>query len=355
MSKTLAFLLITLLAAAAQANDPTFREVNALQAPERQRLAPVLDAAFHFRLDAGVDCTGTFISNTGHFITARHCITGCLLKTGVIEKEMAISDPTDQVKVILGRDGIWRVRDLYTYKMTVEEDRVADGDVNCPGTLGAKHVDFKVILSGGRGWLVPSKTLASFSKKYPEEYSALLDDGYEHSGDFAVLQVMDGNKASASKCLALSRTGPLRGQALEAVSYPCLHRDELSTQGLTPLYTTGTKTAGFKDSTYYRELGEAHIPFRVSTVERKETFFSTLDMEKCGSGTALLSNDFSIVGVATRVYKSSLAYEKGSLEAVDSAAVLKELRARVPAYWREITTCHASNVANQKGPDVQKK
>jgi hypothetical protein len=328
-------MLITLLSPIAFArSEVPLTSIKNLSNKTRIDIEPVLNATFHFRMQPGVDCTGTYISNTGHFITALHCISGCLAKNHALARELAFEEPVQQVKVKLPTETI--LKDIFAYKMTVDEDKVDEGIV-CPGVIGDKKTDMQIVMTGGKGWLAPKETLAAFSKRFPAEYSALLNDGYEHSADFAIVQAVD---IKAPSCLKLSQQGPVTNQTLHAVSYACLSREGLSTDGKTPLFTQGHRTSGFKSSEYFERLGPKRIPFQAAVVERKETFFSSLDMEKCGSGTAILDERSNVVGIATRIYKITNHYERGSLEAINVAQVWRDLMEKKSGSdIKEITTC----------------
>ncbi len=285
-------------------------------------LRPALEASFGFRLNPGVNCTGTFISDNGHFITALHCISACLRKIGALEREPAFPG---------------RISLRPTYKVSVDELFLKSNPV-CKGKLGDKEVDVVVIATGGKGWLEPRNGLAALSKASPDDYKELVDDGFEHGADYAVLQI-PGLKPKA--CLPLTDNEIADGEILHAVSYPCVKRNGVQYTGGTPLYTSGAKTGSFKESAYYKKLGSSKIEFHVDSVERHETFFSDLDIEKCGSGTAVFDENLNIVGIATRVYKTSTKYETGALESIRSSHILKELKNKRPADLKSITSCSA--------------
>ena len=338
---SLAIVIISALATVAPAlasgdrGAKALTDIQRLPRANRDGLKPALEASFGFRLDPGVECTGTFISSTGHFITALHCVAACLQKNGALSRELAIEEPTAHRRVGKAPSGEPRVRPIYTYKVTVDDLQLKD-EVTCQGRIGSKRLDMVVVATGGKGWLTPKTSLAAFSKRFPDEYRALLDDGYEHGADFAVLKAL---VTKPPACLPLATESARVGQNLQAVSYPCLRREEIDVTGDRPLYTAGRRTQGFRDSAYFKARGEKRLSFDIASVERKETFFSSLDIEKCGSGTALLDERLNIVGIATRVYKSSTDYEDGSLEAIDVAHVLRELKSKRPADLKEMTSC----------------
>lgn len=245
-------------------------------------------------------------------------------------------------------------RELFTYKMTVDDDKISD-DVMCPGWLAGKKTQMRFITAGGKGWLAPKNTLAGFSQKFPDEFRTLLDEGYEHTGDFAIIKAEDTKPGA---CLPIAPRAPEAGKKMHAVSFPCLKRSEISATGETPLYTSGVRTKGFRESEYFRRHRGKSLPFRPDLIERKETFFSTLDIEKCGSGTALLDQQMRIVGIATRVYKSSTEYERGSLESIDVAHILQDLKGRGEETDTALASCQqtphlrvpASRKLNSKKP-----
>ncbi len=200
----------------------------------------------------------------------------------------------------------------------------------------------KVVLTGGKGWLTPKNTIAAFAKRFPDDYKRHLDSGYEHGYDFAILHIEPSlgfpGAGGNSPCLPLAESAPRVGERLRAVSYACLNRDDLTSDGKTPLFTSGVRTKGFRESRFFKKLGSR--AFKPELVERKETFFSSLDLEKCGSGSAILDKESKIVGIATRVYKTSTNYEYGSLEAIDIAQAWRELSSKASgSQIKEMTTC----------------
>ena len=314
------------LAGAPSRAEKPFVDAKTMTKKMRDKLKPALDASFNFRLDGGVDCTGTYISSSGHFLTALHCVTSCLARGGALRRTLAHEEPVKELRRPASEDGEEaKSVGIYAYRVTVSDDRVDDG-ITCKGRVGDRKTDLRVVLTGGKGWLTPKDTLAEFSRRFPAAYKELLDQGYEHGYDFAILHD-DGVSMSLANptCVQLAETAPATNEALHSISYACLSRDGLSAIGQTPLYTSGKKTEGIRSSELFKR-NKGKLPFEPALVERKETFFSTLDMEKCGSGTAILDDRLAVVGVATRVYKSSTEYERGSLEAVDVVQVWRDLR-----------------------------
>lgn len=223
-----------------------------------------------------------------------------------------------------------------TSLMTVNEDKLDEG-ISCPGVIGDRPVVAKVILTGGKGWLSPKESITAFAQANPDDYEKLLSDGYEHGYDFAILQTELPKTAS---CLPLAESAPKIGERLHTISYACMNRPNGTFNGKTALFTTGERTEGFKGSEYYRKRGPAGLPFKPELVERKDTFFSSLDIEKCGSGSGIFDNQFRLVGIATRVYKRSTLYEYGSVEAVDIKQAWRDLLSKANgSQMKEITTC----------------
>ena len=283
-------------------------------------------SSFHYRLNPGVDCTGTFISNRAHFLTALHCIAGCLAKNHAIERTHAVEDPVATV----------RGREIFTDLMTVDEEKIDEG-VSCPMQIGKRKVNAKIILTGGKGWFFPKDSLAAFAKKYPEDHQALLDSGYEHGYDFAILQI---ESATTPNCLTLAQQAPSTGEPLKSISFSCVDRNDTYFDGKVPLFTSGHRTAGFKTSDFYKSAGIKGLPYKTDFIDRKDTFFSSVDIEKCGSGSGLFDSQSRLAGIATRVYKSSTAYEYGAVEAVNVSQVWHELFAKMNgSQMKEVTSC----------------
>ncbi len=311
-----------------------FVEWSKLPAAQKEATRRALDASTTFRLDGGVNCTGTFISNTGHLLTALHCVASCLQRSGAVERSLALEEPVKFEAYRSTANGPIKTRKVYAYKYSVDDERLSANDLICPGLLGSRRQDFKIVLAGGKGWLSPKNALAEFSKREPAAYRSLLDEGYEHDTDFAVLQATGYKNKS---CLSLAPEGPAENEKLQAIAYACVDRAEIKTEGHTPLYSRGRKTNGFRESEYFIARGPKGLEFDFSVLERKDIFFSSLDMEKCGSGTAILDERFNVRGVATRIYKTFDRFEKGSLESVSSARIWRELKAKkVESEWRQL-------------------
>lgn len=297
-----------------------------LSAGEKSKYERAASASFHYKLNPGISCTGTFISDKGHFLTALHCVAACLARHKALTRSRAADEP------ILTSSG----RKLYPSLVTVNEDRLDEG-IECPGTIGTNNIQAKIVLTGGKGWFSPKEAVTEFAKHNPEDYEKLLSDGYEHGYDFAILQT---DLPKSAGCLSLAESAPKVGERLHTISYACLNRPNGSFDGRTALLTSGERTQGFRGSDYFRKRGPAGLPFKPEFVERKETFFSSLDIEKCGSGSGIFDNQFRLVGIATRVYKSSTGYEYGSVEAVDVKQTWRELFSKASgSQMKEITTC----------------
>src|SRR5690606_5773788 len=98
-------------------------KIETLPGNTRSTLKPALEAAFGFRLDDGVDCTGTYVSRSGHFITALHCIADCLAKSGALDREPAMEKPTS-IEIRASSDESVKLRPIFTYKYTIDESRI---------------------------------------------------------------------------------------------------------------------------------------------------------------------------------------------------------------------------------------
>lgn len=297
-----------------------------LDAKTRVSLQRAASASFHFHLDPGVNCTGTFISETGHFLTALHCISACLIKHRAIVKSIATDEP---LNLPTGRRG-------HAYLMTVNDDRVDEG-LECAGHLNGKPFTATVVMTGGKGWITPKARVPALAKQAADEYRKLLDDGYEHDFDFAVLKT---SRPLNAGCLPLSEQIPAVGDTLRAIPYACVDRQKWKAERKLALFTSGSRTEGFKKSRLYQSRGPAALPIEASWIDRKETFFSNLDLEKCGSGSGLFDDKNHLVGVATRVYKSTTDYEYGSLEAIGSPQIAREIKRKLDvAQAKDAMTC----------------
>jgi hypothetical protein len=325
-----------------------FVEWGKLSSAQKEMTRRAFNASTTFKLDGGVNCTGTFISNTGHLLTALHCVASCLQRGGAVERSLALEEPVKLERYRSTPNGPIKTRKVYAYKFSVDDERLSANDLICPGLLGNQRQDFKIVLAGGKGWLAPKNALAEFSKRQPAAYRSLLDEGYEHDTDFAVLEATGYKNKS---CLQLAADGPAENEKLQAIAYACVDRAEIKAEGQTALYSRGRKTNGFRESEYFKARSPKGLEFDSSVLERRDIFFSSLDMEKCGSGTAVLDERFNVRGVATRIYKTFDRFEKGSLESVSSARIWRELKAKkVESEWRKLVCDPQPPTHDQRRP-----
>lgn len=329
--------LFVLSIAAHTAFAQTLVPLKSLSAKERTELADASRASFNFRFDPGVNCTGTFVSDKGYFLTALHCLSACLIKQNALTKSPATDDPL-----------AFGARKAHVYLMTVDEHRIDEG-IECSGSMNGKPFIATVIMTGGKGWMTPKTRIAALAKQYPNEYRKLLDDGYEHGYDFAILKT-----TGATSCLPLASSRPAVGDLLRAIPFACVDRKTWRASGQLALFTKGIRTEGFAKSEMYKSRGPASLPFSKELIDRPDTFFSSLDLEKCGSGTGIFDRKNRVVGVATRVYKSSTDYEFGSLEAVSTSRIAREIHDKLDTtVAKDILSC--SSPLRKRSPALASK
>ena len=119
-------------------------------------------------------CTGTFISNNGHILTARHCLHTCLIQEKAVQE------------TIIFPDYGWQSPKLY------RQNRVA----TCSLKLNGQETKVQV-LSSGPGFMMPTEQ-ASLQFYDKQVYNDFLEQGFLHNGDYALLKVDTSENQSSS-------------------------------------------------------------------------------------------------------------------------------------------------------------
>lgn len=260
-------------------------EPSALAAEKQKEIAPLLPAVFSADFDK-MNCTGTYISNQGHFLTADHCIQSCFALGADWEKYVeyiSYEDPD-----MISTSGGYQHPEYFVFKR-FRTDAIKRDNIHCEVKINGVKKTARLV-AAGKGRLFPYSPDRLKSPKLRSQYRELQDQGVWAASDFAVLQLIDQPK---TQCLPLGSRAPEIGEKLRAISYTCIsaHSQPQNPGGDVPFYTEGiVATPDFYVGQNGRDmLTDGSTP--------KNTFWSNLAAESCSSGSSALGSDGTILGV----------------------------------------------------------
>lgn len=247
-----------------------------------------------------INCTINFISTSGHFLTARHCIEGCLLKNKIVQQttEKTLPVPfralTPEWKRALDRGEITSRRaemyetKYFSFQQINSLPMLINPKLSCPVEVsiagdGIKQAALVYLPAGG--WL-EREVQTDFAFNYPDQYIAYLDKSYEAPSDFVVMKLDE----TPGACLRLSDRWPRKYESIHNRSFPIL-------RGLS--YTSGyaleVGAVPIKPLGYY--IYEKYPPINENIFRIPKIFISALDASAGSSGSAVLSTDDEILGI----------------------------------------------------------
>jgi hypothetical protein len=251
---------------------------------------------------SGGTCTGTYISDEGHILTARHCIHGCLIAQGFVQETPLFPEYG------------WRSPKLY------QQNRVA----HCPVQLDGQEVEVQV-LSSGPGFMIPSEQ-ASLALYDREIHQNFLEQGFLHNGDYALLKVdsLPRNK----KCRSMARQPILNGDPVHYFGYPSASTGRpqgRNSDGNQLMLAHGEVIPSIlQNSCISPDTNQAGR--LTQTYDRPEIILSTVDILPGSSGSSLLNEQGQVVALINSMYRQGIdvvsTYCAGSAVAVDIQTVL---------------------------------
>lgn len=289
------------------ANYLPLTEPQNLSAFKQLEIAPLLAATFHANFANG-NCTGTYISNEGHFITADHCIKGCFDFGKEFEDNMDVQifkknpDMLTRFYTFKDKDGkkyleskTFSDEDMphqsFTFQRYLPE--MTSGKVLCDVEVNGERKRARLVVFGN-GNLNPYKI-----KNFESAKIETLYRNFEKSGvgwptsDFAILQMIDKPK---TECMQLGVRPPEDNEKLKAISYTCIATSSRPSNysGEVALYTEGIlatadmfKSADEKNSYTPKNYGNM--------------LHSNIDADTCSSGSSVVGSDGTILGVMSMV------------------------------------------------------
>jgi len=204
-------------------------EIQLLSKEKQEELSPLLKAIFSADFK-GMNCTGTYISNEGHFITADHCIQGCF--------DLG-EDWLDYVEYKDFEDSNFKTRprgnEYFVFKR-FRTEKIRD-NLFCKVKVNGKEEVANLIVAG-KGRLYPYYPKSLKSKLLKEKYNEFQLKGVWAASDFAILQLISKPR---TECLPLGDREPMINEKLKTISYTCISTPSKpnNNSGDIPLYTEG--------------------------------------------------------------------------------------------------------------------
>lgn len=272
-------------------------------------------SAVHSLKNDNGDCTATTISDQGHILTARHCVTKCLIRSRYFT-----------AKVEQG---------VLNY---FERDDSKTQPSECPATIDGQNVTIQIeITSPG---LIFSFDEPGFKSIAGELYRDMAARGYTSQGDFAIFKIKG---ASPSPCMGLSSTPARPGETQRTLGYPSqtFRPDGHNSDGVGLFYSKGTVIPSITENRCVMSAGfdATKMTKIIATHDLDFQYISTLDAIHASSGTAAINDAGHVTGILTNIFdleeftklesdKPMNRYCEGSTKALRTEVILKSLRAQ---------------------------
>lgn len=250
-------------------------------------------------------CSANYISKFGHFLTARHCIEGCLKDSRLVEEknvsEVLIpkKELTTNGKHLLNMglpDGwqadMFEIVSYQKQKKFVHSKQIFPAAL-CDIKLGndGSTKKAKIIYLPQGGWF-ERETQTDFSFYFPDLYMSYIKQNFEAPSDFVILKFQEVNKKK--ECLKFANRKFQDGEILRNTSFPVLGSFDVHRS-----YTLGyAHSPGLID---VAALGN-YVYVKYPPIESKifnlpKTFVSVTDGSSGSSGSAVLSEQNEILGI----------------------------------------------------------
>jgi hypothetical protein len=265
-------------------------------------------------------CSGTFVSNDGVFITARHCLQSCLVDLGAVVVTTTSSAPNSEY-------------------MQIDPDKIRGNTCKMLFDLGdiTVPVTAKILATGMGDIMNPTATLAGNPKKYLE----LIDSGIgPGSGDFIVLKLQTSQTIA---CVPLATKAATPKDRVWTFSFPGITNrgDGFDSNGTSLYISYGPVRGGHADSEYPPILKSSQ-EFRQGVTEDVANYFlkvlfdlkyaiwSDLDTTPGSSGGSILNEGGELVGINTQSFSNTTAYYAGSSVGLSIEWIKSEIKFLYP-------------------------
>jgi len=203
-----------------------FSKFSDLEESVKAKYEKAYKAQFKIRVSEGTRCTGSYISNEGHGLTASHCIKNCMSDSSsdltrwpveglfnryVVEPNggmaMAMSESTHKVTA-------------YNWSYPKECSAVIDGETKqiqvLAGTKGrlVEHMPIDVVFYFKQYYFITQEEIDIYKQKWLESFY----DGWGMGADFAIFKLID-ELEEPTDCLEVSKADRFSGEHY-SLSYP---------------------------------------------------------------------------------------------------------------------------------------
>lgn len=285
------------------------------QAPKEHR---VLSNSIAFLESSSGRCSAVRVGRSPLYLTARHCLQGCLIREGVFQ--FADSFPMDVIYYRLDRD-----------QMSKSLCNVVINSI-------AKEIS---ITSTSPGF-IPRINERSMELLYRDKYHKLVQKGFTSEGDYVIFEILDQKNLNPDEaCLELETHTSENGQEVFSLGYPSqTHREDgMNSDGVNLFYTSGKIKKSILQNSCLEEI-ELSSRQREDLLKRFEfesSFISSLDVTFGSSGSPVINQNFKIQGILTNVYDHSHhtqndgdkpvnRYCQGSAKALETSTIINHLR-----------------------------
>lgn len=252
-------------------------ELRSVDTLTKDQIPNGLNAALQATYDQ-LGCSGAFISNEGHFITAAHCMPITFNEQKFEQFGATVSIPTPAA---LDRVMRWQISNSSSRKQT---------------QVLAK---FK-ILAFGKGILDFSSLFDSMLRA-PEATKTLLASGFGYSEDYAIIKFDD----IKSDCVKISKKSVVEGDGVWTLGFPINKGGSGRMHWKTsPAVSFGKVTAGIQNNesarkvlNRYSPVQKAEILSALEAVRNPGLITSTLDGVGGLSGAPVFNEQGELVGV----------------------------------------------------------
>ena len=207
------------------ANAGEFIKFSRLSPTEQEKYQKAYDAKFKIRVSKGTRCTGTYISNQGHGLTASYCITECMNDSsklvhwpveGTFDKLVMSSTGTIERKKIQSHHKVtahpWSYPKVCTAVIDGNEKKIEV----LAGTKGrhSEHMPIDVVFHFKQYYFVTDDEVDAYKDLWIESFY----NGWGMGADFAIFKVIEDSPQKTS-CLKISKDKEFTGHHY-SLSYP---------------------------------------------------------------------------------------------------------------------------------------
>ncbi len=265
----------------------------------------IKESSVRFKLEKGHFCTGTWISQEGHLLTAFHCVAESLEQHyteenppfDVEDRLMSSAKERREIKILRLNKNSFHVRLPLLHQ-----------DPTKPSGLEAR-----IVTAGFKGWLrgYDLPFLRANDPQVLQQLRSLGITGVGDNDDMVILKISRTQDPITypayvqwpPKCAAIDARRMDLHEELASLSFPTLERSSRYSPNA-PLFTRGMILAGNEIEQELRTLLDEHYP-------RNEFIFNTLDAEGGSSGSGLFDFSGKLRGITIMTYGRSDRYYYG--------------------------------------------